>query len=108
MTYNITPHITEKSYRVADASNECPQYTFKVDPSLRKEQVSAFIEKTYKVNVETIKSVSIPGKSRRFKGIVGRTSDVKKMIVTLKKGQKISAFEIEQKEKDNNSEKDNK
>lgn len=108
MEYNIKPHITEKSYRAADSSNDCPRYTFKVDPKLRKEQVVDFIEKTYKVVVESVKSISIPGKTRRFKGVTGRTSDIKKIIVSLKKGQKISAFDIDTKDTDNKLEKDNK
>lgn len=108
MEYNIKPHITEKSYRAADSSSDCPRYTFKVDPKLRKEQVVDFIQKNYKVTVEAVKSISIPGKVRRFKGIVGRTSDIKKVIVTLKKGQKISAFDIDTKDSNNKLEKDNK
>ncbi|MEI6477866.1 MAG: 50S ribosomal protein L23 [bacterium] len=92
----ITPHITEKSFRIADGSGKnASAYTFKVALSLTKGQVKKIVEREYKVTVIDINIVRIPGKARRFKGIMGRTSAIKKALVTLKKGDRIPGFEAE-------------
>jgi large subunit ribosomal protein L23 len=91
----FTPHITEKSYRLAGSKESLPQYTFKVAAGIGKDDLKALVEKEYKVSVIAVQSVHIPGKNRRFKGVMGRTSDLHKMIITLKKGDHIAAFEVD-------------
>lgn len=90
----IIPHITEKSYRAIDSSKNGATYTFKVNPRLTKEDVRRMIEREYKVSVENVSIVRLPGKVRRFKGIVGRTNATKKALVRLKKGDTIAAFDV--------------
>lgn len=100
MKSQLTPHITEKTYRIIEESAKTGNtYTFKVEPSLTKELVKKFVEREYKVIVESVNMVKLPGKVRRFKGIVGKTSSFKKAIVRLKKGDSISAFDVEDKDK---------
>jgi large subunit ribosomal protein L23 len=90
----ITPHITEKSYRTITEKNDQPNtYTFKVNPGLNKHDVRRMIEKDFKVTVLNVRITNIPGKVRRFKGIVGHTKPIKKAIVQLKKGDRIADFD---------------
>lgn len=102
MKPSITPHITEKSYAgISEEKGVASTYTFKIRPDLSKDQVKSIIEREFKVTVTDIRTVSIPGKTRRFKGVKGRTSDKKKAIVRLAPGQKIAAFDLpDQKEGD--------
>lgn len=94
----ITPHITEKSYLgIGEGKSVAPTYTFRLPAGLTKEMVKKAIEKEFKVHITRVRTIHLPGKSRRVKGIVGRTQSVRKAIVTLKKGEKIAAFEIEEK-----------
>lgn len=90
----LLPHITEKSYRTITEKNDQPNtYTFKVHDNLDKHHVKRLIEKEFKVTVLDVRIANIPGKTRRFKGIVGHTSPVKKAIVKLKKGDRIADFD---------------
>ena len=85
----IAPRITEKS--MADALAQ--QYTFVVNPHATKTQIRHAVEELFKVNVVKVNTVVVGGKTRRFarRGVrtVGKTTDTKKAIVTLKAGQKI-------------------
>ena len=44
---------------------------------------------SFKVNVKAVNTLIAKGKTKRFKGLPGRRSDVKKAIVTLAAGQSI-------------------
>lgn len=92
----ISPIITEKS--MADIASG--KYIFKVDRKANKNEIAKEVKKTYKVEVVSVNIINIRSKERRFRfRQVGRTSQWKKAIVTLKKGQKIEGFEIEKKRK---------
>ena len=47
------------------------------------------MEKLFDVKVESVNTLVRKGKVKRFKGTVGKQSDVKKAIVTLAEGQSI-------------------
>jgi len=47
------------------------------------------VETLFKVNVTKVNTLNVKGKTKRFRGITGRRSDVKKAIVTLAEGQSI-------------------
>lgn len=98
MKIQIKPHITEKSYSMASKDNATQKFTFKVNSGVRAESIKKAIEEQYKVNVEKINMINIPGKVRRFKGIIGQTKSYRKALVVLKKGQNISDFDIDVKE----------
>jgi len=87
----IRPVITEKSM-------ECAQrgvYTFIVAKKARKEEIKRAIEEQFNVNITSIKTMLVKGKTRLAgrKRLKIRTSDFKKALVKLKKDQKIELFE---------------
>ncbi len=88
---NIQPLISEKSYASANADNK---YTFLVSRGVNKIEVSKAIEEKYKVKVISANSIVRPGKMKRDwkTNKTTRKSDVLKVIVTLKKGDKIDEF----------------
>ena len=43
----------------------------------------------FKVNVTKVNTLNVKGKTKRFRSIKGRRSDVKKAVVTLAEGQSI-------------------
>ncbi|PIV12006.1 MAG: 50S ribosomal protein L23, partial [Candidatus Omnitrophica bacterium CG03_land_8_20_14_0_80_43_22] len=47
------------------------------------------VETVYKVKVDSVNTVNMPGKLKRVRYKAGYTSDWKKAIVTLKAGSKI-------------------
>lgn len=83
------PVITEKSM-AAVAENK---YTFMVDLKANKIQVKEAVEKIFKVKVEKVNTMIVPGKWRRMGKTTGKTSDQKKAIVKLQEGHKIEIFE---------------
>lgn len=87
----LKPVITEKSLLYAASS--C--YTFEVARSANKPTIAKEIEKIYKVKVIDVNTISTKGKTRLYRGRVsGTTKNLKKAIVRLKKGQKISDFDV--------------
>jgi large subunit ribosomal protein L23 len=94
MKHSITPHITEKTYRGITEDVQVGQtYTFKVTTASSKTDVKKLVEDTYKVNVVDVRIVRLPGKVRRFKGIVGHTNPTKKALVRVAVGDRIAAFD---------------
>lgn len=87
----IKPVVSEKSYNLANASNK---YTFLVQCSMTKIEIKKEIESKYKVTVEDVNVTVRPGKMRTDWRTNKKTrkSDMKKAIVTLKKGNKIDEF----------------
>ncbi len=87
----IQPVISEKTYDMANSLNK---YTFLVQRGENKIEVGKAIEKKYKVKVEKVNSVVRPGKLKRDwkSNKKRRRSDMIKMVVTLKQGDKIDEF----------------
>ena len=83
------PLITEKS-TVLQAQGK---YAFEVDGKANKPLVKQAVEKAFKVKVNSVNIVNVPGKMR----LVGRrrvmTASWKKAFVTLQPGNKIEFFE---------------
>ncbi len=79
------PLITEKSmlHTVDNA------YTFEVDPRANKHEIRRAIEEIFKVKVLKVNTSMMRGKMRRSGRTQGRTSDWKKVRVTLRQGDKI-------------------
>ncbi|ORU92329.1 MAG: 50S ribosomal protein L23 [Cycloclasticus sp. symbiont of Poecilosclerida sp. N] len=80
------PVVTEKSSLAADKRN---QYVFKVNNSANKTEIKAAIEKLFEVDVESVKTLNVKGKVKRFGGSLGKRSDIKKAYVRIKSGQEI-------------------
>lgn len=87
----LQPVISEKTYEMANALNK---YTFLVPRGSNKIEVAQAVEKEYKVNVEKVNSIVRPGKLKRdwTSNKKRRKSDMMKMVVTLKDGDKIDEF----------------
>lgn len=80
------PVVTEKSAIAADNSN---QYVFKVNGSANKTEIKAAVEKLFEVDVLSVKTLNVKGKTKRFGRTLGKRSDVKKAYVRIKSGQEI-------------------
>ncbi|NDB83695.1 MAG: 50S ribosomal protein L23 [Alphaproteobacteria bacterium] len=76
-----TPLITEKSSLIASDN----KYIFQVSKDSNKSSISLAIEKIFAVKVKKVNIINQIGKTKRFKGKMGKRSDFKKAIVTLEK-----------------------
>lgn len=81
----LSPVITEKSTLLSEQN----KVVFKVADDASKDEIAAAVEALFKVKVTKVNTVVTKGKTKRFRGIMGRRSDVKKAIVTLQEGQSI-------------------
>ncbi len=79
------PLITEKSTLVAEQN----KIVFEVAPGADKKAIKEAVEALFKVEVTKVNTLTQKGKTKRFKGFLGRRSDVKKAIVTLAEGQSV-------------------
>ncbi|MEK7096503.1 MAG: 50S ribosomal protein L23 [Patescibacteria group bacterium] len=87
--------VSEKSFREVAAG----KVTFVVDKRATKEEIAKNCAELFKVTVLDVNTTNIIGKVKRTKKGMGKRSDYKKAIITLKKGDKIDLFEIEEEEK---------
>lgn len=73
-------------------------YTFAVMKHARKESVAREVEKLYHVHVTAARMVAVHGKVRRTgkKMVSTKRADWKKVMVLLKPGEHIDAFEVTQ------------
>lgn len=84
------PILTEKSNSQKETAN---QITFEVDRRANKIEVKQAVEKIFKIKVLDVHMMMVHGKVKRFKNILGKRSDWKKAIVTLKPGEKVPFLE---------------
>ncbi len=80
-----SPVITEKSTLLSEHN----QVMFNVAKTATKPEIKAAVEALFEVKVSAVNTLNRKGKVKRFRGMVGRQSDVKKAIVTLEDGQSI-------------------
>lgn len=80
----LAPHITEKS--MSEAENKI---TFRVAIDATKSEIKAAVEEIFSVEVLAVNTIRTKGKQKRFRGHMGKRSDFKKAIITLKEGQSI-------------------
>ncbi len=81
----VAPVITEK----ATMASEANQVVFKVAKKATKAEIKSAVEKLFDVKVKAVNTLIRKGKTKRFRGIRGRLSDVKNAIVTLEEGHSI-------------------
>ena len=81
----VSPIITEK----ATTASENNQVLFNVRKTATKPQIKEAVEKLFDVKVKAVNTLIRKGKLRRFRGVKGELSDVKKAIVTLEEGHRI-------------------
>lgn len=80
-----SPVITEK----ATMGSEHGQVTFRVPLDACKGEIKAAVEAVFNVKVKAVNTLRQIGKTKRFKGFVGKRSDYKKAIVSLAEGHTI-------------------
>lgn len=80
-----SPVITEK----ATLSGEHNQVTFRVPLDASKGEIAAAVEAVFKVEVKAVNTLIQKGKTKRFKGVIGKRKDVKKAVVSLAEGHSI-------------------
>lgn len=81
----LSPHITEK----ATLGSAHGQVTFRVAKDATKPEIKTAVENLFDVKVKAVNTLIQKGKTKRFKGIMGKRSDFKKAIITLEEGQTI-------------------
>ena len=81
----LAPVITEKATLLSEQN----KVVFKVAMHATKDEIAEAVEQLFKVNVTKVNTLIVKGKTKRFRGIMGRRNDVKKAIVTLAAGQSI-------------------
>jgi len=79
------PLVTEKS----TLASEHNQVTFVVPLDATKPEIKAAVEAIFKVKVKAINTLRSKGKVKRFRGLKGKRSDLKKAFVTLQDGHSI-------------------
>ena len=87
-TVLLQPRISEKVGRMVSLN----KYVFNVKPTANKVEVKKAVESVYKVHVMQVNMIKTQGKTRNFGNRSGRTSNFKKAIVTLKKGDSIKGL----------------
>ena len=81
----LSPVITEKATLLSEQN----KVVFQVAKDATKVEIAAAVEELFKVQVVKVNTLNVKGKTKRFRGHLGRRSDVKKAIVTLQEGQTI-------------------
>lgn len=83
------PIISEKSYKLIENN----KYVFSVAPGAPKEEIKDAVEAIFNVKVKSVNTMNRAGKIKRQGATSGRTTGMKKAIVTLAEGDKIEFFE---------------
>lgn len=88
---DLQPVISEKSYSLANTSGK---YTFFVESNVNKIEIKQAVEEKYKVTVKLVNIIVRPGKMKTDwkTNRKNRSTDKRKAVVTLKKGDKIDEF----------------
>jgi len=79
------PIITEK----ATIASEAGAVVFEVAIDSNKPQIKEAVEALFGVKVKAVNTTITKGKTKRFRGMMGRRKDVKKAYVTLEDGNTI-------------------
>jgi large subunit ribosomal protein L23 len=69
--------------------SEYNQVTFEVPVDANKHEIKTAVEELFKVKVTAVNTIRSKGKTKRFRGQLGRRVDSKKAVVTLAEGDTI-------------------
>lgn len=81
----IAPVITEKATLLSEEN----KVVFRVPLTANKKEIAEAVETLFKVDVVAVNTMRQKGKTKFFRRVEGKRSDMKKAIVTLKDGQSI-------------------
>ena len=85
----VQPMITEKS----TIFQESGKYVFRVAPRANKIEIKRAVESTFGVKVMDVNITMNRGKMKRFGPRLKKTPDIKKAVVTLRRGDRIQIIE---------------
>jgi large subunit ribosomal protein L23 len=83
------PVITEKGLTLKENERTL---CFEVDNNASKRQILEAVEQLFKVKVEQVRTMVVPGKMRRRGKYSGYRADWKKAYVTLREGEKMIEY----------------
>lgn len=84
------PLFTEKGSTLKEAENKL---LIEVSSDANKIEIKKAIEEIFKVKVEKVATIKTHGKWKRHGKSLGKRSDRKKALITLKKGEKLDFIE---------------
>jgi large subunit ribosomal protein L23 len=84
----LQPRISEKAGHLASVN----KYIFNIRKGANKVEVKKAVERAYKVSVIKVNVINTDGKIKNSGRHSGKTSNFKKAVVTLKKGDKIEGL----------------
>ena len=85
----LGPVITEKGLTLKEDDRTL---CFEVANKASKEQIQEAIERIFKVKVQHVRTMNVPGKMRRRGRYMGYRPDWKKAYVTLREGEKMIEY----------------
>ena len=80
-----SPLISEKS----TFASQYNYYVFRVAKDSTKSEIKAAVEKIFNVKVIAVNTLNLKGKTKRFKGKLGKRAGIKKAFVKLAEGNSI-------------------
>lgn len=84
------PLITEKT---SIQKEEYNQISFEVDRKANRVEIKRAVENIFNVNVATVRTMQVKGKTKHRGRIVGKRRNWKKAVVKLMPGERIDFFE---------------
>lgn len=85
------PLVTEKTTTEKDVNNIV---AFVVDGHANKIEIKSAVEKLFKVEVASVNTATVAGKTKRQGARIGKRANWKKAYVTLKEGSNLDFFEV--------------
>ncbi|TDF37600.1 50S ribosomal protein L23 [Alteromonadaceae bacterium M269] len=82
----LAPHVSEKSTMAAENANTV---VLKVATDATKLEIKEAVKKLFEVEVDSVRTVNVKGKTKRHGMSFGKRKDWKKAYVVLKEGQDI-------------------
>ncbi len=84
------PLFTEKGSSLKESENKL---LVEVNMDANKHEIKQAIEELFKVKVDKVATIKAHGKWKRYGKSIGKRSDRKKALITLKKGEKLDFIE---------------
>jgi large subunit ribosomal protein L23 len=89
----LRPVMSEKAFAFAALEEGQRKYAFYIHPKANRSQAKDAVEKVFSVDVVKVNVLNIGGKKKAMGRFNGRRPDRKKVIVTLKAGQRITQLD---------------
>jgi large subunit ribosomal protein L23 len=83
----LAPQVSEKATYIADKHE---QVVFRVASDATKPEIKAAVELLFKVQVESVQTLNVKGKVKRFGKTTGQRKGWKKAFVSLMPGQELN------------------